>query len=67
MQNGVSKYTRATVDIFFDPEHISCAFCPLLNMDKRSQCNRTGEIIFDPRTQLGNFCPLKFEAQEESK
>jgi len=66
MQNGVSKYTKATVELFFDPEHVSCAFCHLLDTEKRYFCRRTGELIIDAKSQIGTFCPLKFETGEEA-
>ena len=66
MKNGISKYTKATVEIYFDPEHISCAFCPLLDTDKRYFCRRTGELIIDAKTLVGNSCPLIIEPEEET-
>ena len=64
MRNGVSKYTKTTVNIYFEPEHVSCAFCPLLDTDKRYFCRMTGELIIDHKSLIGNFCPLKFEEEE---
>ena len=61
MLNGISKYVSAGVEIFFDPDHIACAYCPMLATEKRHQCMRTGELIIDSKSQIGNFCPLKFE------
>lgn len=66
MQNGVKSYRRATVDIFFEPDHIACAFCPLLDTDKRYFCRRTGELIIDAKTLIGNYCPLQFEQEENN-
>jgi len=54
-----TKYTGFTVDIFFEPEHVACQFCPLLETYSRNQCRRTGEYIIDPRYIVGNYCPLK--------
>lgn len=59
--SGVSEYSKATVEIFFDPEHIACQFCPLLETYARAQCRRTGEYIIDTRFTVGRYCPLKFE------
>ena len=59
--NGVSEYAKATVSIFFEPEHIACAYCPLLETYSRNQCRRTGEYIIDTRFTVGRDCPLKFE------
>lgn len=56
--NGVSKYVRATATIFFEPEHMDCAHCPLLETYARKQCRRTGEYIIDDRI-TGNWCPLE--------
>lgn len=63
MLDGVIKYTKATVDIFFEPEHVACAYCPLLETYSRSQCRRTGEYLVDTRYTVGNYCPLKFEEE----
>lgn len=63
MLDGVIKYTKATVDIFFEPEHVACAYCPLLETYSRSQCRRTGEYLVDTRYTVGNYCPLKFKEE----
>ena len=59
-----TKYTRATVDIFFDPDHVACNFCPLLETDRRNMCRKTGEYIVDPRVTVGSWCPLQIEDLE---
>jgi len=59
IQNGVSSYQRAAVDIFFPEGHVCCDLCPLLETYARKQCRRTGEYIFDSRT-IGLSCPLHF-------
>lgn len=59
--NGVMEYTRTTVDIFFEKDHVSCDYCPLLETYARKQCRRTGEYIIDSRFTVGYDCPLKFE------
>lgn len=55
--NGTIEYTEARVSIFFEPEHVSCEFCPLLETYSRNQCRRTGEYIVDKRGR-GRYCPL---------
>ena len=57
MTNGTLKYTEATVSIFFEPEHVCCQFCPMLETYARNQCRRTGEYIIDTRV-VGRYCPL---------
>lgn len=61
--DGVTKYVKATAEIFFEPEHIACQFCPLLETYSRNQCRRTGEYIIDTRFTVGRYCPLKFEEE----
>lgn len=60
----MTEYVKATVDIYFDPTHVDCAHCPLLETYARKQCRRTGVYIGDDRSVDG-WCPLKFE--EENK
>lgn len=61
MSDGVLKYTEATVSIFFEPDHVACAFCPLLETYARAQCRRTGEYIIDTRYTVGRYCPLQIK------
>ena len=61
MSDGVLKYTEATVSIFFEPDHVACAFCPLLETYARAQCRRTGEYIIDTRYTVGRYCPLEIK------
>ena len=64
--NGVTKYLKATVEIFF-PEGIArCATCPMLETYARKQCRRTGEYILDDRF-TGMWCPLDIELNEEEQ
>lgn len=63
--NGCTQYKEATVNIFFEPDHVGCAWCPILETYARKQCRRTGEYIVDDRV-VGRWCPLVFEHQEES-
>lgn len=52
-----TAYVCATVDLYFEPEHMDCAHCPLLETYSRNQCRRTGEYIIDTRS-IGAWCPL---------
>ncbi len=58
-QNGVIRYQRATVDLYFPEGHVCCDLCLLLETYARKQCRRTGEYIFDSRA-TGLNCPLHF-------
>lgn len=64
MSNGCTEYVTATVDIAFEPEHVACQYCPLLETYSRNQCRRTGEYILDTRYTVGRWCPLKIEEVE---
>lgn len=68
MTNGTIEYLKATVDIFFEPNHVACQYCPLLETYARNQCRKTGEYIIDTRVTTGRKCPLIFddEAKEET-
>lgn len=65
MIDGVLEYTEATVSIFFEPGHVACAYCPLLETYARAQCRRTGEYIIDTRYTVGRFCPLQIKEANE--
>lgn len=65
MSDGVLEYTEATVSIFFEPDHVACAFCPLLETYARAQCRRTGEYIIDTRYTVGRYCPLQIKEGNE--
>lgn len=67
MTNGTIEYLKATVDIFFEPDHVACQYCPLLETYSRNQCRRTGEYIIDPRFTVGRYCPLIFKDEKEEK
>lgn len=60
MIDGVTEYVEATVSIFFEPDHVACAYCPMLTTYSRNQCARTGEYIIDTRFTVGRYCPLNF-------
>ena len=57
--NSCTEYVRTTVDIYFEPEHVACAYCPLLETYARAQCRMTGEYIIDTRYTVGRTCPLR--------
>ena len=61
MSDGVLAYTEATVSIWFEPDHVACAYCPLLETYARAQCRRTGEYIIDTRYTVGRYCPLQIK------
>lgn len=63
MESAVLAYQKTTVDIYFEPDHVACAYCPLLETYSRNQCRRTGEYIIDTRFTVGRYCPLKFEGE----
>lgn len=60
MSDGVTEYSTATVEIYFDPAHVDCQHCPLMTTYSRNQCMRTGELIVDTRGR-GKWCPLNFK------
>ena len=62
-KNGVSYYTKATVEVAFPEDRVCCDFCPLMETYARKQCRRTGEYLADTRT-IGYECPLVFESKE---
>lgn len=63
MENGVSKYIKTTVDIYFVLDHMACAYCPLLETYARAQCRKTGEYIINTKT-TGMYCPLNIIGEE---
>ena len=67
MTNGTIEYLKATVDIFFEPDHVACQYCPILETYSRNQCRRTGEYIIDPRFTVGRYCPLIFKDEKENE
>ena len=66
-RSGVSYYTKAVAEISFPEDDCCCYRCPLMSVDygsKRERCGRTGEILVNPRYDIGYDCPLKFESKE---
>lgn len=64
MTNCVTEYIEAKVSIFFEKDHVSCQFCPMLETYARNQCRKTGEYIIDTRGR-GRWCPLEMEENNE--
>lgn len=65
-RNGVSYYTRASVQVGFPEDDVCCHWCPLMTRDPnlRDVCGKTGEILLAPKHTIGMNCPLKFETEE---
>ena len=64
-RNGVSYYTKASVEIGFPEDDICCHWCPLMTRDPnlRDICSKTGEILLAPKSTIGFSCPLKFDKE----
>lgn len=58
MADGVAKYTKATVVVYFPEDRVCCQYCPLLETYSRNKCRMTHEYIADTRAQ-GLWCPLQ--------
>lgn len=63
--NGVSFYTRASVEIGFPEDDCCCHWCPLMTRDPnlRDICAKTGEILLAPKWTIGINCPLNFKKE----
>lgn len=61
--SGVTDYVKAEVEIYFEKDHVACAYCPLLETYSRNQCRKTGEYIIDTRYTVGRWCPLKMKEE----
>ena len=59
----MTEYTKATVDIYFEKDHVACQYCPILETYSRNMCRKTGEYIVDTRYTVGRWCPLKIEEE----
>lgn len=66
MSRGCDKYAHASVNIYFEAEHVACAYCPMLETYARNQCRMTGEYIIDTRYTTGGRCPLDITLEEET-
>ena len=65
-RNGVSYYTKATVQVGFPEDDVCCHWCPLMTRDPnlRDICGKTGEILLAPKHTIGFQCPLSFDEKE---
>ena len=67
-RSGVGYYTKATVCVSFPEDDVCCYRCPLMTVDygsKRERCSRTGELLVNPRYDIGYDCPLNFIEEEQ--
>lgn len=66
-RNGVSYYTKATVEIGFPEDDVCCHWCPLMTRDPnlRDICSKTGEILLAPKHTIGVNCPLTFKENND--
>lgn len=64
-RNGVSYYTRASVQVGFPEDDVCCHWCPIMTRDPnlRDVCGKTGEILLAPKHTIGMNCPLNFEKE----
>ena len=60
-KRAVPEYFSVTVRLYFEADHIACAYCPLLETYARKQCRMTGCYILDDRVQ-DYRCPFLEEA-----
>ena len=65
MANGCTAYKEFTVSIFFEPEHVSCQYCPLMSESPRYQCRRTGEYLYEIKHDVGMWCPLVGNGEDQ--
>lgn len=67
-RNGVSYYTKATVQIGFPEDDVCCHWCSLMSRDPnlRDVCGKTGEILLAPKHTIGVNCPLIFNKENEN-
>ena len=64
--NGVTYYTKATLEIGFPEGKITCWWCPLMDAERgtnRPICRKTHEYLYDTEKVTGDECPLKFEKE----
>lgn len=65
---GVSYYTKATVEIGFPEDDICCEWCPMMGVEMasgRNYCRKTGEYLPVPKATIGYNCPLVFAKEGE--
>ena len=65
--SGITRYKKATLEVFFPDDHVCCDLCPALETYARKQCRRTGEYLLDTRVTVGYWCPLKFERSDDGR
>lgn len=65
--SGITRYEKATLEVFFPEGHVCCDLCPALETYARKQCRRTGEYLLDTRATVGYWCPLKFERNDDGR
>ena len=66
MVNGCTEYVHAQVYIYFEPDHVACAYCPALETYSRNMCRLSGEYIIDTRT-VGKWCKLNILDGEKNE
>ena len=67
-RNGVSWYSKATVEIGFPEDDRVCHWCPFLISDyklNRERCGKTGEVLIAPKHEIGYYCPLVFMEEND--
>lgn len=65
--NGISYYTKATLEVSFPENKVVCWWCPLLDTERgtsRPICRKTHEYLYDTERTIGDECPLKFNKKE---
>lgn len=67
LSRGVTRYQKATVEIFFPEGHVCCDLCPLMETYARKQCRRTGEYLLDTRVTVGYDCPLLLKEDNDGE
>lgn len=66
IEHGCTEYVHAQVDIYFEPDHVACAYCPALETYSRNMCRLSGEYIIDTRT-VGKWCKLNILSGEKNE
>ena len=62
-KNGVSYYTKGTLDIYFPENDVCCFRCPLLGKERgteREYCKRTGYYLPAYADDIEMNCPINF-------
>lgn len=57
------SYITANIPVSFLKERFNCLYCPCFCEEfrfyHRAVCKRTGEILTEPQTQRGFYCPMR--------